>query len=417
MGKKYFDDSWDFRDSDTKSHTHCFHSYPAMMIPQVAGRLLDQYGKNASILFDPYCGTGTSLVEANLRGINAIGTDLNPLARLIAKSKTTQIPEKALNVWLKKFNDLLLLQDFGKDNGHLNIPRFANIDFWFGNKVQIALATIKEFIDKINDNDIADFFRVAFSETARESSWTKNGEFKLVRMSEEQRLNYAPNVFGIMYGKLTRNKNGLKSFDAAIKNNAYASVLDFNTVEDIPTTYISEKSIDIMITSPPYGDSRTTVAYGQYSRLSSQWLGFPNANNVDRLLMGGRPKKLSHNFHNKLLKEIIDQIASKDFERAQDVISFYIDYQKSIKNVARVVKAGGHVCFVVGNRRVKGISMPTDEITRQFFENEGFEHIETIMRNIPNKRMPSKNSPSNVPGMLDSTMCHEYIVIMKKIEG
>jgi len=79
MEKKYTDTSWDFRNEDTKTFTHCFHAYPAMMIPQVAGRLIEKYGVKSELLFDPYCGTGTSLVEANLRNINAIGTDLNPL--------------------------------------------------------------------------------------------------------------------------------------------------------------------------------------------------------------------------------------------------------------------------------------------------------------------------------------------------
>lgn len=55
MGKKYKDTSWDFRNADTKITTHCFHSYPAMMIPQVAGRLIEKYGKKSKMLFDPYC--------------------------------------------------------------------------------------------------------------------------------------------------------------------------------------------------------------------------------------------------------------------------------------------------------------------------------------------------------------------------
>jgi DNA modification methylase len=66
MNKKYIDYSWDFIGANTKIGTHCFHNYPAMMIPQVAGRLINLYGSSARLLFDPYCGTGTSLVEALL---------------------------------------------------------------------------------------------------------------------------------------------------------------------------------------------------------------------------------------------------------------------------------------------------------------------------------------------------------------
>ncbi|MCD6376092.1 MAG: hypothetical protein J7L94_11240, partial [Caldisericaceae bacterium] len=180
--KKYIDESWDFEDANTKTLTHCFHSYPAMMIPQVAARLLDKYGKNANLLFDPYCGTGTSLVEANVRNINAVGTDLNPLARLIAKVKTTPINIQALDLYLKDFNNYLFSSRFGvKKNISFVIPRFDNIDYWFTKDVQIKLAILKHYIDHIDNEPIQDFFLVAFSETVRESSLTRNGEFKLYR--------------------------------------------------------------------------------------------------------------------------------------------------------------------------------------------------------------------------------------------
>jgi hypothetical protein len=63
---------------------------------------------------------------------------------------------------------------------------------------------------------------------------------------------------------------------------------------------------------------------------------------------------------------------------------------------------------------VKGEILPTDEITKDFFENYGFSHVETVIRKIPSKRMPSKNSPTNVTGKKDETMNYEYIVIMRK---
>jgi len=51
------------------------------------------------------------------------------------------------------------------------------------------------------------------------------------------------------------------------------------------------------------------------------------------------------------------------------------------------------------------------------FKLNGFQHIETIIRRIPNKKMPSKNSPANVKGKKDSTMTYEYIVVMQKLEN
>jgi hypothetical protein len=117
-----------------------------------------------------------------------------------------------------------------------------------------------------------------------------------------------------------------------------------------------------------------------------------------------------------LLNQTIQRVGDVNEKRAREVASFYRDYQKSINNVAKTVKKGGYACYVVGNRKVKGVSLPTDEITRFLFETQGFDHCETVIRDIPNKRMPSKNSPTNIVGQIDSTMNHEFIVVMKKIK-
>lgn len=91
--KRYHDESWDFRTVDTKPLTHGFHTYPAMMIPQIAERLIEMYGEHAEILLDPFMGSGTSLVEAKVHAQfkEAYGIDINPLARLIGKVKSTPL--------------------------------------------------------------------------------------------------------------------------------------------------------------------------------------------------------------------------------------------------------------------------------------------------------------------------------------
>lgn len=415
MGKKYIDNSWDFRKDNTKEFTHCYHGYPARMIPQVARKLIEKYGKKAKLLFDPYCGTGTSLVEANIKNINAIGTDLNPLARLIANTKTTPIDIQKLDSYIKEFNDKTFSAQFGiKDVNSLELPDFKNIDYWFSKDVQKILALIKKYIDNIKDDSIQKFFQVAFSETVRESSWTKNSEFKLVRMSAEQMKKFNPNVFGIIECKLSRNRKGLLSYLKIKRNGATAKIYSFNTVTGIPKNILPKESIDLIVTSPPYGDSRTTVAYGQFSRLANQWLGVPEASKVDNTLMGGIKNGNIIKSKSKAADEIIAKIYDIDENRCKDVIAFFADYEKSISNLVNSLKPGGYACYVVGNRSVKGITIPTDEITKDFFEANGFKHIETIIRNIPNKRMPSENSPTNVRGRKATTMKNEYIVICQK---
>lgn len=412
---KYKDYSWDFRNSNTKELTHCFHSYPAMMIPQIARRLLQKYASSAKTLFDPYCGSGTSLVEANVKDINAIGTDLNPLARLIAKTKTTPIDIQTLDLYLKDFNDYSFYFQFNiQKSVSIVIPQFNNLNFWFNEDAQKRLFLIKQFIDNIKQPKIKNFFLTAFSETVRESSLTKKGEFKLVRIPEEKREQFNPDSFGIMLSKLSRNKAGLLNFIKQKQNGSSSKVYGFNTVNSVPNDLIQDESIDIIITSPPYGDSRTTVAYGQYSRLANQWMGIKDASNVDKSLMGGVKYSYDYTFDSKHLQETLEKIDKKDSKRRAEVESFFIDYKKSIDNVSKTLKKKGIVCYVVGNRTVKDINIPMDLITKDFFENNGFKHLETIIRNIPNKRMPSQNSPSNIPGKKSTTMKNEFILSCEK---
>ena len=208
---KYREKTWDLQNADTKEYTHCFHTYPAMMIPQIARKLLRQYGVEGGWLFDPYCGTGTS---------------------------------------------------------------------------------------------------------------------------------------------------------------------------------------------------------GQFSRLAAEWIGLPNARKIDKLAMGGQHSK--EILTDSPVKEAIAAIKSIDEKRSREVSAFYIDLGRSIDAVAQVLSPNATICYVVGNRRVKEVMLPTDAFIVTAFRRHGFTHKATIVRNIPNKRMPKKNSPSNVAGETSTTMHEENIVICQR---
>ena len=172
-------DDWTFNGASTRELTHCYHDYPARMIPQVAGKLLDLFAPSGKLLFDPYCGSGTSLVEANIRGIHAVGTDLNPLARLIAQAKTARPDLEILNFEIEKFKRGVMdnLKKKWLIREGETIEGISNLEFWFKPEVIQKLLLIKAFIRQIDDKDTALFFKVAFSETVRESSNTRNNEF------------------------------------------------------------------------------------------------------------------------------------------------------------------------------------------------------------------------------------------------
>jgi site-specific DNA-methyltransferase (cytosine-N4-specific) len=67
--RKIEDFSWDYQGEFTKTYTHGFHSYPAMMIPQVARRLIVEYSNEGDTLLDPFCGSGSVLVDAKLNKV------------------------------------------------------------------------------------------------------------------------------------------------------------------------------------------------------------------------------------------------------------------------------------------------------------------------------------------------------------
>jgi tRNA G10 N-methylase Trm11 len=409
---------WTFNGASTRELTHCFHDYPARMIPQIAGKLVDIYGIDAQLLFDPYCGTGTSLVEGMIRGINVIGTDLNPLARLIAKAKTTLLEPKIVDAHISAFAKCATRFKSDFSQGTPQIKGITRLDFWFKPAVIEKLLYIKQFIQELRDDALCSFFQVAFSETVRECSNTRNEEFKLYRYDEEKLKRFNPDVFAIMSHKLQRNRNGLVRFMLIMENlkgQPKSQIYEFDTVKGIPMDCLKPASVDIVITSPPYGDSHTTVAYGQYSRLSSAWLDFQEPEKIDRVLMGGTRAKQVEKIHSDSLQRALGQIDRQDKSRALEVASFYNDLQLSIRHVSDVIKPNGYACYVVGNRKVKGIVLPTDQIVRDMFESCGFEYIATYHRSIPNKRMPLRNSPTNAAGTTDSTMTQEYIVVMRRM--
>ncbi len=407
---------WTFNGAPTRELTHCYHDYPARMIPQIAEKLLVNFAPGAKLLFDPYCGTGTSLVEGMVKGIDVIGTDLNPLARLIAEAKTSTPDLHLIDRQLAEFYKFL----------HTRQPEFpipekvegiSRLEFWFKPEVTAKLSKIKFFIEHLGNTSVKRFFQVAFSETVRESSNTRNDEFKLYRYEAARLEKFDPDVFALMLAKLKRNREGLKNFLLAIgkiRRKPVAKIYGFDTVVGVPEAAVAASSVDVVITSPPYGDSHTTVAYGQYSRLSAAWLDLSEPERVDNRLMGGTVSKETPRLPSPALEVALGDIESNDGKRAREVATFYAALFKSISHVAGLLRPGGHACYVVGNRKVKGVTLPTDEAVRHFFEQFGYEYVDTFYRAIPNKRMPLRNSPTNAAGAVDSTMTREYIVIMRR---
>ena len=458
------DDYWDFKDDDTHEYTHGIHSYPAMMVSPISKNIIDivKQFKTVDSLFDPFAGSGTVLVEGMLAGISIIaGNDINPLALLLSKVKTTPIERSALqNEYMElkerletlyiKYDFLIhFVDDYMVKNKNLDLtstdgwgcdapiyldefyrefhltlkaPTFKNIGYWFRPRVIFELTLIKSAINETENKDIREFFSVAMSEIIRLVSNRRNGEFKMFRMTPERVAKFNPDTKQEFIKVLERNIDKMCDFTDVYDYLATAPQVSIYCEDACKLPSVPGEAYDLVITSPPYGDSRTTVAYGEYSRLSLQWLDLFDLSekeimSVDRTLMGGQKYRngFEYTVNSDILRGILDKIKDIDLERAGDVFSFYNDLEQSIAAIAKKTKKDGYQFWVVANRTVKGEVIPTDKIIEEIAQNYGLQYVYTINRNIVNKVMPSANSPTNEVGKTSSTMTVEHIVILRKV--
>ncbi|PSR30492.1 MAG: hypothetical protein C7B46_17885 [Sulfobacillus benefaciens] len=407
---------WDFASADTKEWTHGYHSYPAMMIPQIARGLIaivQRHQPGIRSLFDPFMGSGTSLVEGLLAGLTVVGSDLNPLSRLITQAKTTAWDPDALQFWAETLTDYVK----GVRTSETDRPQFRNMTFWFKPAVITDLARIKQSIETVIPEEFRPFFWVAFSDTVRWVSNSRNTEFKLYRLDETRLAQWNPDVLRTFRKVIARNQIG----NARLWERRPLPPVSLYAYNAMDLSALPDETLDLMVTSPPYGDSRTTVAYGQFSRLSLEWLNLvetsegPSPNKLDQAMLGGlASNELHHTLPSETLTAALNQIAHHDSGRARDVLSFYQDLDVTLREIARVMRPGGYQCWVVGNRTVKNVKLLTDRIITELSERHGLVPVVNFTRTIPNKRMPKENSPSNQVGAKVATMNGEQIFILRK---
>jgi site-specific DNA-methyltransferase (cytosine-N4-specific) len=404
---------WDFRGEDTKYATHGIFRYPAMMVAPVVRRLIDEYGQpdRTGRLLDPFCGSGSALVEAMLHGMASSGVDLNPFATLLAKVKTTPLDPSEL-----RRAHVAIATRYDEVAGREPEVDLPTLRFWFSTQAIRNLSRLRSAIQEIRPAEVRAFFEMCLAEAARYVSWTRRDEYKVFRIPEEKRRAWRPDVLASFARIVSRNVERMADFASRLPTGAPRASVVAGDVR-LPGA-IPGGQYDMIVTSPPYGDSRTTVAYGQFSSLCLAWLGYDrkSVNAIDRASLGGVPvQSAPEPPASTTLARHLKEIGAKDPTRAAHVASFYADLCVAFRNVAGVLSPGGRACVVVGNRTVKGVRLETDVILSELLENEcGLVHQETIVRGIPNKVMPLRNSPSNVPGAVGDTMANEYILILKR---
>jgi adenine-specific DNA methylase len=403
---------WNFERKNTEYLTHGLHKYPGRMPPQIPRRII-QFFPRASHILDPFCGSGTTLVEAILAGKDATGIDINPLAVLISKVKTTPIPPRELKLAEKE-----VLREVKRRVYEVRVkreryippfsPEEANLHYWFNENAIDELSAISTYllrdfpIEKYG-YAILHFFQLCLSNTVKKVSYQRSDEFKLYRMDDWK--NHKVDVLHTFMDSVHCTKIRTRRLYHLIRKRGRINILraDFTKLQT------KMEPADMVITSPPYGDSQTTVAYGQFSRYPLLWLGYAKEDvyTIDKISMGGDNKAISNLFPSYMLNKVLTKIEEGNSQRAKVVKSYFYDLLVTLKKIYDILNSDSPCCFVIGNRTVQNISIPSHLVLIEFGEQIGFKHLMTIERKISSKVLPKNNERVK-------TINRERIVILYK---
>lgn len=316
--------------------THNIHPYPAKYIPQIPGSLIDYLNLPAgSTVLDPFCGSGTTLLEAAIRGHNAIGIDSNPIAALISRTKCTLLSKEQCEQVDAVLSRLELFQS--KDAA-VEIPDFLNRDHWFQPNMQKELGYIRRLIDGASDPHAADFLCTAFSAIIVKSS---NQESDTRWRAKNKNL---PDGFAIAeFKKKTLDMLGrMKQLARYPLGGVTVKTQDSRHLDFIPDGIAA-----CAITSPPYMNS---FDYYLYHKLRMYWLGYDHYE-VQEKEIGSRNKHCDNGRGIDAYVESIGQVVEQVYQK---------------------LTAQGCFCVVIGDSIYKDELIHMDEVYNAIACRAGF---------------------------------------------
>lgn len=349
---------WSFTEDDTRFLTHDLHPYPAKFIPQIPGNLISRLSSRGELVYDPFGGSGTTALEAVRLGRRAVSTDANPISAIIGKVKTARISRSTLNE-LHRLHGYLSaeLEDLPNSPQALieqysqSAPIIANREKWFPDTSFGELALIRNRILDLATEEASDIALLALSRTVLRVSF----------QDSETRYKSIPRDIEIG-NTLTLYLKEFESVMLAVSNNESATrygVSKFLTadVRQLGKGQIADESIDLIVTSPPYGNA---TDYHLYHRFRLLWLGF------DPIALG----KIEIGSHLKHQRE------GSGFE------SYFSDMQKAISSMQRVLRPGRYAALVIGDSVYKGEHYDTAHLLAEKSKSMGFSACRNIERQI-----------------------------------
>jgi DNA modification methylase len=410
--------------------THLIHPYPAKLLVHIPHFFLnnDILSDPGDYIMDPFCGSGTVLLEGILNNRNAIGSDINPLAILIAKVKT-----KPLCIDKIKSEHIKIKQNLKQTKKRIApgvvAPNVVNINYWFHPKVKKQLLILKESIQFIENSEIKIFFELCFSNIVKRVS---NADPRLsvpvklriekyhdnhwFRKKAEQILSNIDkiNIYNLFDEIVGTNIKRMESFNGLYTNNSSAIVVKNDIrkdVSDIDIAGISD-NIQLIITSPPYAGAQK---YVRATSLNLGWLGHcqdTSLRDYEELTIGREHfKKTDQNLVVTGIDEA-DKIIEKIYEinrlRACIAGIYLTEMKRAFEKIYDILKIGGYFVLIAGNNYVCRQKFKTADYLHTIANSLGFKTELILIDNIRSRGLMTKRNKTA------SIISREWIFVFRK---
>lgn len=420
------DYSWSFTGKtikDTAYITHGFYTYPAKFIPQLAARLIQNYSQTGDIVIDPFMGSGTTVVEAIVNQRIGIGTDINDIAVLLAKVKTTPIKHSEIvnhyEHLMAKINFSVEWQ-FSQDNQFAELQQQITsnerIAYWFMPATTHKLVVILGHILAIDNKDIKDFFLIAFAQILKSCSIWQQKSIKPTRDLSKKSI-CPVGKFKYQANKMIKK---LAEFNDIIAEQVTSQLPQYRIIANSDSRQLpcGDNQAKLIVTSPPYV---TSYEYADLHQLASLWFGYTNELSDFRKKFIGSASRTRKRIG--LLSQIADDVVQQlgNTKKSIEVEYYFADMLESFIEMKRVLMPKGKCAIVIGNTTLKGVAILNAEIFKQQLENIGFKTHQIIHREIPSKMLPSTRDQQTgkfTKSSDDKKMLvypTEYILVMEKI--
>src|SRR3989338_5740734 len=388
--------------------THGIHTYPAKFIPHIP-RCAFKYSnlKEGSVVFDPFVGCVTTLVEARLHKLNSLGTEINPLGRSLSEVKSNPIFEESPKAIFAYTNQLLdKIKNDKKEiliNDINNLPK--NWHFWFPEKLLKDIIRIKKNIlifrpstlKPIKEPDLEKLrklYLVTLSSIIKKASYLDESQIKVFKKKEKFKQGY-PNVINLFKQAIEKNQKGVYEFTKYIRyDKKYAKIIG----NDARNVDLEDSSVDLIVTSPPYINAIDYPMAHKYSLFLLNLVDVEDYKKHCRDYIGMTERAVKSSDYSELkltgfeeidnkIRKIFKNGSSTDKNRAFILHQYFSGMKTAFKEFHRILKNNSNFIIVVGDNQIRGEHIPTAVFLEKVATSEGFKKVVSFRHYYKNVRL------------------------------